>query len=96
MPTGYKGGSNNPELSASWLVRGPDGVVGSEARRVCLKALRYHDGNITRAARDLKVGRSTLLRWISTDEVLKLGLEVVRQDVARARAEADANGLEPD
>lgn len=96
MPTGYRGGANNPELSASWLIKDPQGVIGGVARAVCLKALRYHDGVVSYAARDLKIARSTLVRWISSDEALKAGLDVIREEVRLAQEREAARQLEPD
>jgi hypothetical protein len=83
MPTGYRGGANNPQLSALWL------VDRAQAKAIVLRVLRYYDGNVSEAARALKgangkaVAKSTLTRWISDDPDLKAALQVIRVEARR-------------
>jgi len=56
--------SNNPELSAMWIVE-PDTAMNEVAA-----ALKKYKGNVTEAAVFLHVGKATLYRWMNERPIL--------------------------
>lgn len=59
------GASGNPKLTALWV------IDASQAVKIVSRALEMNEGNVSRTAKALKIGRTTLKRWISDNQALK-------------------------
>lgn len=66
------GPSGNLKLSALWI------LDEAQAKRIVLRALSMYKGNVAKTARELKVSRSTLKRWIGQYK-LSSGLNQARR-----------------
>lgn len=68
------GRSGNPKLSVLWILDEPQAI------RIVSRALSINGGNAVKAAKALKVGYSTLKRWISEHNELANVARKARND----------------
>ena len=66
--------SQNPELTILWLSN------PAAALEQVIKAIDACDGDMTAAAKMLKIGRQTLHRWVQKHASLRMSVERIREE----------------